>query len=153
MAGPSSSSSVADRSFRAFLGRSLEAIALEVPSLERALAASLAGTLVRLCVDDERMVVATRRDGLVLVDDRPDVVVELATDSATLLDLTSGETSFLRAALDERMVVRGAPDEVVRFYDSLILYLQAAVRSPSLPGLLEAFDRSRRGLAPADGGP
>lgn len=144
MGGPSSSSSAAERSFRAFLVRSLAAIAQEAPAIERALAASLAGTLVRLCVDDERMVVASRLDGLAIVDDLPGPIVELATDSATLLDLTSGATSFLDAALDERLVVRGGVDEVVRFYDSLILYLQGAVRSPSLPWLLGEFERSRR---------
>jgi len=151
MAGPSSSSSVAERSFRAFLVRSLAAIARDVPALERALAASLAGTLVRLCVDDERMVVASRLDGLAIVDDVPGAIVELATDSATLLDLTSGATSFLDAALAERLVVRGGVDEVVRFYDALILYLQGAVRSPALPWLLGEFERSRRAGAPKNG--
>lgn len=151
MAGPSSSSSAAERSFRAFLARSLDAIAHETPAIARALAASLAGTLVRLCVDDERMVVASRRDGLAIADDLEGAIVELATDSTTLLDLTSGATSFLDAALAERLVVRGGVDEVVRFYDSLILYLQGAVRSPSLPWLLGEFERSRRMDAPGNG--
>lgn len=153
MLARSSSSSDADRSFRAFLARSLDAIGREAPAIHRELCRSLADSVVCLCIDEERMVVLPRHDDLVIRDDVPGVTVELVTDSATLLDLTSGATSFLDAALDERLVVLGGVDEVVRFYEALILYLQGAVRSPSLPWLLGEFERSRRALAPEDGVP
>ncbi|MBY0279181.1 hypothetical protein K2Z84_27935 [Candidatus Binatia bacterium] len=144
----SSSSSDADGSFRSFLARSLDAIAREAPRLHGALARRLRGARVRLCVDDERVAVASDGSVVRVGDDRADATVELRTDSATLLDLTSGAIGFLDAALEDRMVVVGGVDEVVGFYDALVLYLQGAVRSASLAWLLDEFRTSRRGSAP-----
>ena len=146
-----SSSSGADSSFRSFLVRSLDAIAREAPSCHRALSERLAPGRVRLCIDHERMVVLPHHDRVAIVDDQPGVPVELSTDSVTLLDLTAGATSFLDAALDDRLVVLGDVDAVGRFYEALIVYLQGAVRSPSLSGLLDEFRQSRRDGSPRDG--
>jgi hypothetical protein len=144
MDAPSSSSSDADRSFRRFLDRALGAIENEVPAVHRALCSSLSHSTIRLCVDHERMIITEERGRLLLKDDVRGPLVEFAIDSATLLALTSGESSFLDAALDDRMMVKGAVDEIVLFYDALVLFLQAAVRSPSLPWLLDEFEGSRR---------
>jgi hypothetical protein len=148
----SSSSSDADPSFRRFLDRSLVAIENEAPEVHRALCRSLARSVVRLCIDDERMVLLGGRERLAMSDDVPGATVEFATNSATLLALTSGATSFLDAALADRMIVKGAVDEMVGFYEALVLYLQGAVRSPSLPWLLEEFECTRRASAPQPDG-
>jgi hypothetical protein len=147
MDAPSSSSSDADRSFRRFLDRALGAIETEVPHVHRALCSALARSTVRLCVDRERMIITEERGRVLLKDDVRGTLVEFATDSTTLLALTSGDASFLDAALDDRMMVKGAVDEIVLFYDALVLFLQGAVRSPSLPWLLDEFEASRRGTA------
>ena len=139
-----SNSSAGDRSFRRFLDRALTAIESEVPEAHRALCSSLERSTVRLCVDRERMIVTEEHGRVLLKDDVGDTLVEFATDSATLLALTSGDSSFLDAALDDRMIVKGAVYDIVLFYDALVLFLQAAVRSPSLPWLLDEFEGSRR---------
>lgn len=153
MDAQSSNSSDGDRSFRRFLDRALTAIASDVPEVHRALCSSLERLAVRLCVDGERMIVREERGCLVLKDDRHETQIEFTTDSATLLALTSGDSSFLDAALADRMVVTGAVDELVAFYDALVLFLQAAVRSPALPWLLDEFETSRRQTPSHEGGP
>jgi hypothetical protein len=143
MEEPSSNSSDADSSFRSFLDRSLAAIEREVPAIHRELPRTLGRCLVRLCIDGERLVIASTGERLGLHGDVPGCQVEFTTQSATLLALTSGSTSFLDAAIDGHLSVKGDVDDVLRFYDGLILYLQGAARSPSLPWLLEEFERSR----------
>jgi hypothetical protein len=153
MDAPSSSSSDADRSFRRFLDRALAAIETEVPQVHRALCSSLARSTVRLCIDDERMVITEERGRVLLKDDVPDTQIEFATDSTTLLALTSGAVSFLDAAMADRMMVKGAVDEISLFYEALVLFLQGAVRSPSLPWLLDEFEASRREIPPHESEP
>ena len=139
MDAQSSSSLAPDGSFRGFLERSLEAIAAEMPAAYDALCATLGCRRVVLGIDAER--VGIRCDGrrLAVGDPDPGATVEFRSSPHTLRGLTSGRLSFLDAALDDRLLLRGAVDEIVVFYDGLLAYLRGAVRSPSLPGLLDAF--------------
>lgn len=128
-----------DGSFRRFLERSLDAIAAEMPDAYAALCATLGTRRVVLEVDAERVGIVCDGESLRLGEPDAKTAVEFRTTRETLLDVTAGRLSFLEAALAERISLRGTVDEVARFYDGLLVYLRGAVRSPSLPGLLEAF--------------
>lgn len=57
-------------------------------------------------------------------------------DAATLLELLHGHVSVLDAALADRLLVLGAPEDLLGAGDAMEAFLEGAARSPSFPGLL-----------------
>ncbi len=121
-----------------FIARSLDAIEHEVPAAWLRLCEALDGRSIRLVVDGE----AARlrgRDGGLRLDDGGAAAVDVRTAHATILELLDGRVTLLDALLDDRIVVRGAPEDVLGFHDALICYLHGGVRSPSFRPLLDDY--------------
>lgn len=127
------------------LRRSLDHLADEVPDSYRIVAAQLGPLVVEISVDGE--VFAVRGGGRVEVDDgasaSSDVLV--TTTRAGILDVLDAVLPLGEAVEAGRVDVRGALDNLVRVHDTLLAYAHAAVRAPSLPGLLAALRESRGG--------
>jgi hypothetical protein len=125
--------------FSSFLERSLAAIASEVPGVNGLLCERLGRVHVRIVIDGERVVVRRLGARIGVLPDEDDCSTEFRADRATLLDLVHARSSFLDAVVTDRIELRGPVDELLTFYDALHVYLQGAVRSPSLPSLLAEF--------------
>jgi hypothetical protein len=65
--------------------------------------------------------------------------VEVRTGRATLLALIDGVRTLHDAVLSDAVQLRGGPEDLARFQDALWLYLQGAVRAPSMPEILGSF--------------
>ena len=125
--------------FASFLRRSLEALERDLPDVGRRLAQCLATLAVTVQVGDETTVVRSNGDRLVCEEAGDATGVVVRTGRATLLALIDGETTLTDAVLGGDVLLRGAPEDLVRFDDALWLYMQGAVRSPSMPDLLRRF--------------
>lgn len=110
-----------------------------MPDAYHALCATLGTRRVVLEIDAEGVGIDCDGDRLRLGERGPGAAIEFRATRETLLDLTAGKLSFLEATLGGRILLRGAVDEIAVFYDGLLAYLRGAVRSPSLPRLLDAF--------------
>lgn len=130
-----------DASFATFLSRSLEILEQEQPEVARRLASCLAQLTVALQVDGEQS--CLRADGGRVVATRgapaSATAVVVRTVRATLLELIDGRSSLTDAVLRDAVLLRGDREDLVRFHDALWLYLQGAVRAPSMPELLRRY--------------
>ncbi len=127
-------------SFSEFLGRSLAVIARDVPPLHRRLAAHLRDRPVRVAVEADVVDIISDGEALELrpADGDPPAV-RLRTDSSAILRLIDGDRSLEDAVLADEVELFGAAADMVLFHESLVLYLQAAVRCPALVRLLREF--------------
>ena len=127
-------------SFSEFLKRSLAVIARDVPRLHLRLAAHLRERPVRVAVELDVVDIISDGERLELrAADGPPPAVRLRTDSAAILRLVDGERSLEDAVIFDEIELFGAPVDLVHFHESLVLYLQAAVRCPALVRLLREF--------------
>lgn len=127
--------------FTTFLRGSLEMLEREQPDVARRLASSLAELTVALQVDDEQAFLRADAGRITLTTGAPapSPTVVVRTDRATLLELIDGRSSLTDAVLRDAVLLRGDADDLVRFHDALWLYLQGAVRAPSMPEILRRF--------------
>lgn len=93
---------------------------------------------IRLTVDGEVRYLSMR-GGRHVVESEGAAGVELRTDRAAIVELVEARRSLLDAVLLERLSLRGAPEELASLYDTLVVFIQGAVRSRSLPALLDAY--------------
>lgn len=128
--------------FADFLRTSLGAIRRESPDAFAAMCRRLAPREVRLAVDGEELAVRFTPEDVAMLAAPCRPVVEFVTSRAAILDVIDARHSLLSAVLAETLVLRGALDDLLAFHDGLIAYAQGAVRSPSLPRLLERFRAS-----------
>lgn len=127
-------------SFSEFLKRSLAVIARDVPPLHRRLAAHLRDRPVRVAVAADVVDIVSDGERLeICAADGPPPAVRLRTESAAILRLVDGERSLEDAVLADEVELFGAAADLVTFHESLVLYLQAAVRCPALVRLLREF--------------
>jgi hypothetical protein len=135
-------------SFRRMLQRSLDALQAEVPRLYAQLLEQMGAMVLRVELPDDRLAVRATGQQLIIDDPSlpPTVVLRLSSD-ATVLALADGEIGFLDALDDERMVLIGDVEDLVRFYETLVAYLKGGVRAPTFPKLLAAY---RRGVEAGD---
>jgi len=127
--------------FATFLTGSLELLEREQPDVARRLAACLAHLTVSLQVDDEQAFLRADGGRTVLSTGAPaaPATVVVRTARATLLELIDGRCSLTDAVLRDAVLLRGDAEDLVRFHDALWLYLQGAVRAPSMPEILRRF--------------
>lgn len=99
----------------------------------------LAPRAVRLCVGDETipLVFAPAEVRTVTAIKRPQI--EVVTSRAAILAVIDAASTLLQAVLDDRLALRGAPEDLLAFHDGLMAYVHGAVRAPSFPALLRAF--------------
>lgn len=138
----SSSSWAPEGSFAFFLGRSLDALARELPAIYLTMCATLAPREVSIRVDGELVSVLCGADQarLLAVPEQP--AVEVVTSRAAIVDLIDARSTLVESVLADRVRLRGKLDDLVAFHDGLIVYLHGAVRGPSFPDLLRQFRRS-----------
>ncbi len=127
--------------FATFLRESLELLEREQPDVARRLAACLAHLTVALQVDDEHALLRADGGRIVLAGGAPatPATVVVRTSRATLLELIDGRCSLTDAVLRDAVLLRGEAEDLVRFHDALWLYLQGAVRAPTMPEILRRF--------------
>lgn len=132
---------MSDPSFRAFLAVSLATLRRECPAAHEQMCRQLDARRVRLRVGSEEFGLSVQRD-VVRLGPRPvQAHVDVETDRRTILDVVAARASLLDVVVDERLHLRGAADELLRFHDALLSYVAGAVRSPTFPNLLDAYAR------------
>jgi hypothetical protein len=120
----------------------------EQPKLARRMAETLGSVVIRAEVDGESFEIVARRDEVGARAPRtpaPDVLAR--TSRATIRAVLGGAKSLDEAILDDSVELFGAPDQLVQLEDLLALFVNAAVRSPSMTELWERFvDTTLEGL-------
>ncbi|MGH3870795.1 MAG: hypothetical protein ACRDSR_04645 [Pseudonocardiaceae bacterium] len=118
------------------LRRSLDHLAAEVPDSYHHLVAELGPLVVEIDVDGELFSVRGGRR-LEVADGVDDTAgVRVSTSRAAIIDVLDAEVGLPEAVQAGRVDVRGSLDDVARAHDGLLAYAHAAVRAPSMPGLL-----------------
>jgi hypothetical protein len=125
-----------------FLTESFRVFEREMPDSYRRLGQSLRDCRIRLSAEGREKTLLVDGSGLRWVDEAPAAHLRAAVDRETLLGLVDGDVSLEESILSERIQLRGGLDVLDRFWDALMIYLQGAVRSPSLPFLLDAYRNS-----------
>ena len=126
-------------SVASLLRRSLDHLATEVPESYHHLLRVLGPLLVEIEVDGEFFWMRGGRRLDVTDSGNGAAGARIATSRAAILDLLDDEMALGEAVEAGHVVVRGSLDDVVRAHDTLMAYAHAAVRAPSVPGLLEAL--------------
>lgn len=124
--------------FRTSLEDALSSLQLEVPDAHRHLVHSLRGHVVR--IDVEGCVVAISVEGRALnLHSSDDATVECITDRIAIVRLADGEVTLEQAIWDNEVHLRGNVEELLAFYQALMIFLHGAVRSPAAPAQLARF--------------
>lgn len=113
-------------------------VAAEYPPAYVAMKQALGARRLEIAVDDEHFMLDLDepcRDGAVL---------EIATDVDTLCALVHGERGVLDAALDGRLDVVAAPDDLVAAASAIQYFMQGALRCISMPQLLDRLVALRK---------
>ncbi|MDB4932433.1 MAG: hypothetical protein JWM10_4917 [Myxococcaceae bacterium] len=125
--------------FRGWVDRGLRTLARELPSAHARLAAALGAREVRIVVDAEEAVVESDGHRVWLRDEASAPCVTLATTRREVVVLADAERSLVESVLRGDTVLRGRVADLAAFHDGLVEFLRGAVRSPSFPGLMDAF--------------
>ena len=104
----------------------------------------LASRGVALRVDEEHVAVVFTRDEARIVADGDPCAVEVRTSRAAVLRVIDARDTLMSAVLADRLVLRGAPRDVLAFHEGLMAYVHGAVRARSFPELLRQFRQRRR---------
>jgi hypothetical protein len=136
-----------DGGFFAFLRRSLDAIAEEVPLAHGAMCRALGAKCVELRVDGETMCLSASAGRHVLTGPLAGSSVAVELNRAAVVGLLEGRYTLVQAVLRGDVLLRGAADDLASLSDALTAFVQGAVRSVSAPELLDAYllqsDRSQ----------
>jgi hypothetical protein len=125
--------------FFEFMKESLNALSEEVPEAYEALVERLGTLSVDVEVDGACRTLSTTRGRITLAASTGYAPVLIRTRREIIRSLLDAERSFLDAALSDDAFVRGAPADVVVFHDALLTYVAGAVRSRTMPRLLDAY--------------
>jgi hypothetical protein len=119
------------------LRRSVSELRTEVPSSYRYLVAELGSLVVEVAVDDEVFSVHADRHDLYVDGAAPQAATRVRTSRSTLLTMLDAQLPLAEAVESGQVLVWGSLQSVVHAHDALIAYVHAAVRAPSVPGLLD----------------
>jgi hypothetical protein len=125
--------------FATFLTHSMALLGAEKPEVAARLGALLCDREARVQVDAERLGIVFPAGVFHLVEDVAQPFIELRSSRRTILDVVDGRLTLEDAVWGEHLWLRGHLDDLVRFHDALVLYLQGAVRCPSFPWLLDRY--------------
>jgi hypothetical protein len=117
------------------LRRSLAHMAVEVPASYRHLQCTLGGLVIELDVDGELFAMWGGPWLEVVAGSAAAPGVRITLGRSAILDVLDARVSLAEAVESNRIQVQGSLDDVLRAHDSLIAYLHAAVRAPSVPAL------------------
>jgi hypothetical protein len=126
-------------SVASLLRRSLDHVASDVPASYSHLLDELGPLVVAMDVDGELF--SIRGGSRLDVTDGTDRVAgaRVVTSRRAVIGVLDAEMSLSEAVDAEHVAVLGSLDDVVRAYDALLAYAHAAVRAPSVPGLVAAL--------------
>jgi len=130
---------VNNRTFAWFLARSLELLEAECPAAYAAICRKLGERRVAIRVDGERVGVGSSSGRLSIDQSTAPAVAEAVASRTALLRLLDGKSTLTQSILTDEIILSGAIDDLVPFYEGLIAYFHGAVRSPGFPRLLYAF--------------
>jgi hypothetical protein len=121
------------------LRRSVGHLADEVPASYRLVLDRLGPLVVVLDVDGERF--ALRGGDRLEVSDGAEVAgaPRITTSRTAILDVLDARIGLHDAVQAGVLTVEGSLDDILRVHDTLLAYVHAAVRAPSVPGLLSAL--------------
>jgi len=125
--------------FGTFLRDSFATLQRELPDIYAEMCRRLAPQDIAITVDSETVRLKFAREAVLPVKRLAHPTVMVRTGRKAILDLIDARSTLLDAAVEERLHLRGSPDDLARFYDGLMAYLHGAVRSPSFPALLQRF--------------
>lgn len=136
--------------FPAFLERSLELLADEVPEAYAALGRSLARCPLGIVIDGSSSVLwfENGRHALARAGARG---AELRTTGSVILALVDGDATLLETLRSDALFLRGTTDAIAHLDTALGAYLAGAVRAPSFPRLLDRYRRSIAAPRPSRG--
>lgn len=125
-------------SVAALLRRSVGHLADEVPASYRLVLDRLGPLVVGLDVDGEQFAL---RGGhhLDVSDGQVSGGPRITTSRAAILDVLDARIGLHDAVQAGAVTVEGSLDDILRVHDTLLAYVHAAVRAPSVPGLLSAL--------------
>jgi hypothetical protein len=127
--------------FRGWVDRGLRTLERELPWAYDRMAAALGAREVALTVDDEAATVESDGKTVWLRDEPRAPSVTLRTTRREIVALAEAERSLVSSVLLGETVLRGRVEDLAAFHDGLLEFLRGAVRSPSFPGLMDAFRR------------
>jgi len=125
--------------FFTFLSRSLELLQHEAPDGYAVVRERLGKRSVRLDVEGKVLDLRLGSGGHQLAAREGTAAIELRTSRDLVVALVEARTSLLTALESDDLLLRGAPEDLIALHDALVAYVRAAVRSYSMPRLLEAF--------------
>lgn len=99
----------------------------------------LQGRSLLLDIDGDETRIVARRFELSFVERLERTDVEIRSDSATVLDVIDARLTLNSAIRSGRLVATGSREDLAACHEGLIFFIKGAVRSPSLPLLLQEF--------------
>lgn len=125
---------------RPYVDEAFAVLALESSSLAKRVADALGQRTIEIEVDGEVFVIASERRRLLTCargDSESDVYARTTVE--TLADVLGGATLLHDALIDDRVHLRGALATLLELDDALTLFVNAAVRAPSMAATWERF--------------
>ena len=126
----------------ALLRRSVSHLADEVPASYRLVLDRLGPLVVTLDVDGERFALRGGQRLDVSDGDPGTAGPRITTSRTAILDVLDARIGLHDAVQAGAVVVEGTLDDILHVHDTLLAYVHAAVRAPSVPGLLSALRAS-----------
>jgi hypothetical protein len=125
--------------FFGFLSQSLEDIRRDEPKAHRALVRAFGAMRARLVAGGDGSTLQVQDEAWRLDRGYSPAEVEVRFDREATLDLIGGRLALEDAILSERLQIFGSPNKVELFYDALLIYIEALVRSPRNEALLKDY--------------
>ncbi|WP_019971899.1 hypothetical protein [Mycobacterium sp. 141] len=122
----------------ALLRRSVGHLADEVPASYRLVLDRLGPLVVTLDVDGEQFSLCGGQH-LDISDGPAATGPRITTSRVAILDVLDARMGLHDAVQAGAVTVAGSLDDILRVHDTLLAYVHAAVRAPSVPGLLSAL--------------
>jgi hypothetical protein len=129
--------------FFGFLRTSLSRLAAEVPDAHRALAGAMGNLRARLVADGVARTIRFDFSDWTIYAEDSDVDLEVSFDREIIVDLIDGNLTMEDAIYRERLRMRGPIERIERFYDALLIYLEALTRTSGAPAMLQSYRQAQ----------
>jgi len=131
------------------LREALSCLADETPRLYNDIVAAVGERRIGLKTDREDFCVRVVRGRLDVVADRRGADVQAVTSDGALLALLDGDLDVLDAVWTDRVQLIGDIETLAGLDDALRIFLNASVRAPGMPAVLDRYRDDVQGRAPA----
>lgn len=138
-----SSSTSGPEPVAALAAESFRALERDAPAAFERLRAQLEGQSLTVDLGDDAVAVQFGSDGIHVRDEPTDAAtVRLATDRRTIGELLAGRLGLAQSVDDGSIRLVGELDDLLIAHDGLRTYLHAAVRTDSVPPLIDRLTTS-----------